>query len=131
MTLLTKQELIDAPDIVTEEVYVPQWGGSVLVRTMTELQRGKILAALYEQRANGQVLRLQELQLRFCGCSIVDESGKRMFSDQELAILGKKSAAAIQVIFEVVARLNGLSNEQVEELSKNSDETPSDDSPSD
>ena len=128
MTLLTKQQIIDANDLETVEVEVPQWGGSVLVKPLTGKQRGWFTAQLVEQRAGGRTLRLQDIQIRLCGMAIVDEDGKRMFSDNELGLLAKKSSGALQTVFEVAQRLAGLSKEQVEELAGNSGETPSGDS---
>ena len=129
--MLSKQQIIDVDDLGTVEVEVPEWDGSVLVRPLTAKQRGQFTAALVDQRQGGRTLRLQDIQIRLCGLSIVDESGKRMFSDAEMAILGGKSSAALQHVFEVAQRLSGLSEEQVEELAGNSDETPSEDSLSD
>ena len=131
MALLTKQQIIEADDLETVEVEVPQWGGSVLVRALTGKQRGQFTSMLVEQRAGGRTLRLQDVQVLLCGLSIVDEHGKRMFSDAEMSVLGGKSAAALQRVFEVAQRISGLSEEDVNELSGNSSETPSGDSPSD
>lgn len=130
MALLTKQQIIEADDLETVEVEVPQWGGSVLVRALTGKQRGQFTSMLVEQRAGGRTLRLQDVQVLLCGLSIVDEHGKRMFSDAEMSVLGGKSAAALQRVFEVAQRISGLSEEDVNELSGNSNETPSEDSPS-
>lgn len=125
---MTKEQISAAQDLATEEVEVPQWGGSVLVRGLTALERGKFMALLVDQRKGGNRTRLEDLQVRLCAMSIVDEQGRRVFSDSELGLLAKKSARALQPIFEVAQRLSGLSDEQVEELSGNSDETPSGDS---
>lgn len=126
--LLTREQIIAAQDIDTIEVLVPEWGGLVLVRGLTAAQRGQFTAAIYEQRGKQQVVKLQDIQVRLCALSIVDEHGKRIFSDNDLALLAGKSAAALQHVFEAAQRLSGLSNEDVEELTKNSDETQSDDS---
>jgi len=131
MGLLTKEQVSAAQDLTTEEVEVPQWGGSVLVRGLTARERGQFMAMLVDQRKGGNRTRLEDLQVRLCAMSIVDEQGRRMFSDSELSLLARKSARALQPIFEVAQRLSGLSDEQVEELSGNSEETPSDDSLSD
>jgi len=131
MGLLTKEQVSAAQDLTTEEVEVPQWGGSVLVRGLTARGRGQFMAMLVDQRKGGNRTRLEDLQVRLCAMSIVDEQGRRMFSDSEPSLLARKSARALQPIFEVAQRLSGLSDEQVEELSGNSEETPSDDSPSD
>ncbi len=129
--LLTRDQILAAQDIETIEVDVPQWGGSVLVRGLTAAQRGQFTAAIMEQRGKQQTVKLQDIQVRLCALSIVDEQGKRMFADHELHLLAEKSAAALQHVFEAGQRLSGLSNEDVEELTKNSDETQSDGSLSD
>jgi hypothetical protein len=62
---------------------------------------------------------------------MIDESGKRLFPDADVRELGKKSASALQRVFEVAQRLSGLSNADVEELTKNSTSDQSEDSISD
>lgn len=129
--LLSKEAILAAEDLPMEEVFVPQWGGSVLVRGLTAKQRGMFTRELVDQRKGGNVLRLEQIQIRLCAMSIVQENGNRMFSDNDMAALAAKSAGALQIIFEVAQRLSGLSDEQVEELQGNSSETPSEDSLSD
>lgn len=131
MVLLSKEAILAAEDLPMEEVFVPQWGGSVLVRGLTAKQRGMFTTNLVDQRKGGNVLRLEQIQIRLCAMSIVQENGNRMFSDNDMTALAAKSSAALQIIFEVAQRLSGLSDEQVEELSGNSSETPSEDSLSD
>lgn len=127
MTLLTKEQILGADDLEREEVEVSQWGGSVLVQGLTAKQRGILMDRLIDQRGNGRKLRLADIQVLTCALSIVDADGARMFSDMELSKLASKSSAALQAVFEVAQRLSGLSDEQVEELAKNSEETPIDD----
>ena len=131
MALLSKEAILAADDLGLEEVEVPQWGGSVLVKPLTAKQRGWFTSQLVEHRKGGNVIRLEQIQIRLCAMSIVQENGNRMFSDNELAALAGKSAGALQIVFEAAQRLSGLSDEQVEELQGNSNETPSEDLPSD
>jgi len=51
--------------------------------------------------------------------TICDEEGTRLFAAKDMDELGKKSAAALDRIFTVAQRLNGLSGEDVEDLAKN------------
>jgi hypothetical protein len=57
--------------------------------------------------------------------TVVDDDGELLFSPGDILRLGQKSARAIDAIFQVAQRLNGFSDEQVEELVGNSSETPS------
>ena len=127
MALLTKDQILAADDIERIEVEVPQWGGSVLVQGLSAKQRGFLMDRIVDQRGNGRKLKLADIQVLTCALSIVGEDGKRLFSDLEMNHLAAKSSAALQVVFEVAQKLSGLSDEQVEELSGNLEETPTDD----
>ena len=64
---------------------------------------------------------LEDLAVRVdhVGICVVDDAGERLFTDKDAAELGKKSAAALDRVFAVAQRLNGLSPSDVEELTKN------------
>jgi hypothetical protein len=127
MAILTKDQILAAQDLETETVEVPQWGGSVMVRSLTARERGQLISSIVDQRAGGRTLKLTEIQVRTCAMAIVDAQGNRMFEEADIAKLSRKSASALQVVFEVAQRLSGLSDDQVEELTEDFAETPSDD----
>ena len=56
---------------------------------------------------------------------MIDESGQRLFTDEEADLLGAKSGAALDRVFAIAQKLNGLSGADVEEFSKNSNGVPS------
>lgn len=70
---------------------------------------------------------MKNLRAKLVALTIVDEEGNRIFSQQDVNLLGKKSALALNRVFEVAQRLNGLKPEDVEELTKNSESDQSDD----
>ena len=131
MAILTKEQIMAAVDLEVEEVEVPQWGGSVLVKPLTARQRGLLTSQIVDQRKDGRRLKLEEIQIRTCALALVDQEGRRLFDDASMRDLARKSSAALQIVFEAAQRLSGLSDEEVEELQGNSDETPSEDSPLD
>ena len=57
-----------------------------------------------------------------CTC---DAEGARLFTDQDADKLGKKSAVAVNRIFEVARRLSGMTEEDLEEMAGNSERVPS------
>ena len=131
MTILTREQILQANDIITETISVPEWGGEVLVRGLSGSQRDAFENATLEQKGRSQRVNLANVRARLCALSIVDENGKRMFSDEDVRALGRKSAAALDRVFSAAQRLSGLSDEDVEELAKNSDGGQSEDSGSD
>ena len=65
---------------------------------------------------------LRNMRAKLVALTVVDDKGKRLFrGDADVNALGRKSAAALQRVFEVAQRLSGLSDEDMEELAKNSD----------
>jgi hypothetical protein len=113
MTLLSKDAILAAADLVTEEVPVPEWGGSVLVRGLTGQQRDDFESSMLIQ-AGGQLGRdLRNTRAKLAAKCMVDGDGKRLFADSDVAALGEKSAAALMRVFDVASRLSGLTEEDV------------------
>ena len=65
------------------------------------------------------------MRARLVGLTVIDEGGQRLFTDDEVDLLGAKSGAALDRIFAIAQKLNGLSGADVEELTKNSSGVPS------
>jgi len=127
---LSRDEILRAKDIETVEVDVPEWGGKVRMRGMTGTERDAFEAENFQVRGRNTKLNFENLRARLLVRCIVDNDGKPMFSKGDIDSLGNKSCAAIQRLFNVAQKLNGLSGEDIEELVGNSDETPGDTSTS-
>jgi len=130
MSLLTRDAILAAPDMLTEEVPVPEWGGTVLVRGLTGTERDAFEEEMITGKGKNRDVNLSNFRARLIVKSVVDKSGKRLFTQADMVALGGKSAAAIQRVFQVAMRLSGMSEEDVEELTKNSEPGQSDSSTS-
>jgi hypothetical protein len=119
MAILRKSEILKAPDIKSELVNVPEWGGDVMVYGMTGSQRDEFESSIVEMKGSTQTLHMQNIRAKLCSLTIRDEDGRRMFDSDEVDELGAKSAQALQRIFEVAQRLSGLTSADVEGLAKN------------
>lgn len=139
VVILSKEAILAANDLEKELVEVPEWGGAVYVRALTGTERDAFEASLVNERVvrrgrkseTTRETNLRNLRARLCALTMCDEEGNRLFGDSEVHELGKKSASALNRVFEVAQRLSGLSEGDVEELAGNSGETDSDDSYSD
>lgn len=121
MPLLTRDAILAAPDLLTEEVSVPEWGGTVLVRGLTGTERDAFEEEMIVRRGQHRDVNLANFRARLLVKAVVDKAGKRLFTRADMEALGCKSAAAIQRVFQVAMRLSGMSDEDVEELTKNSE----------
>ena len=118
--LLTKQDIINADDMRSEDVNVPEWGGTVRVRALSARQRDAFEATLVSGEGKKRRADLANVRAKLVGMCLVDDSGARLFTDAEAVALGAKSGAAMDRVFSVCQRLAGLTQEDVEELTKNS-----------
>lgn len=131
MAYLTRDAILQADDLLVEDVEVPEWGGVVRVRGLTGAERDAFESEIVELRGKKAKLNTQNFRAKLVRRSVVDEDGQRLFSDHDAQLLGQKSASALQRVFDVAQRLSGLSETDVEELIGNFDEGQSDDSTSD
>jgi len=119
MALLTGKQILGAVDLPLETVQVPEWGGEVAVTTMTGAQRDAWESANVSGTGRNARVVMANIRARLAAATIVDENGKRVFTDKDAEALGKKSAAALDRVFAVAVRLNGLSEKDIEDLAGN------------
>jgi hypothetical protein len=126
MALLTKAQILAADDLLREVVEVPEWGGQVMVRGLDGAARDQyeaeflLIGEIQAGERPTYELDLLNARARLVALSVVDEGDQRLFSDEDVVALGKKSAQALDRVYEVAQRLSGLSKKDVEELRKNS-----------
>ena len=125
MSLLSKTAILTANDLQTEDVEVPEWGGAVRVRSFTGRERDAFEASMVRGEGRDRKVDLTNMRARLVGLTVIDETGQRLFTDDEVDLLGAKSGAALDRVFAVAQKLNGLSGADVEELSKHSSGVPS------
>lgn len=126
MALLTKDAIFTRRDTKTADVDVPEWGGIVRVKALTGLERDAFESALLSSNKNGSVrVDMRNARARLVALAVVDETGERVFADDDMAMLGTKSASALDRIYEVAAALAGIGDEDLDELLGNSGSGPS------
>ena len=122
---LTRDQIFAIDDIKIEKVNIPEWGGEVWVKGFTGAERDAFEISIMEFREGKKPkLVLENMRAKLCAMTVCDEKGNRIFKDEDIPALGKKSAKALSLIFDKAQELNGLSDEDVEKLSKNSVSAP-------
>lgn len=114
--LLDKSAIFAAIDAKTEDVEVPEWGGSVRVKAMTGEERDEWLAMVKDKE--GKPIE-QKSMAKLVMMSVVDEGNKRIFGHGDLDMLNKKSAAILDRIGKVALKLAQLDEQDIEIASKN------------
>ena len=129
--LLSRESILGADDRKTEDVAVPEWGGTVRVRALSGTERDAYEAGIVQLRGDGtKTVNLKNLRGRLVALSCVDDEGNRLFTDEDAIALGDRSASALERVFDVARKLSGLSEDDVEELAEGFGSAPNDGSTS-
>lgn len=103
------------------KVAVPEWGGYVFVKALTGKERDAFEASMLKGTGKQQRVDAQNVRAKLCSLAICDAKGTRIFSTREsIDALGNKSASALSRVYKVASELSGVTDDDVEELVKNS-----------
>jgi len=117
MAILTADSILSADDLPKELVEVPEWGGEVYVRCLTAGERDDWEASVVSLEKNGKTKTdMKNLRAKLVARTVCDKSGKRVFNDSQIEALSNKSAAALDRIYTVAARLSKITKGDEEEL---------------
>ncbi|MCR1769058.1 MULTISPECIES: hypothetical protein [Burkholderia] len=120
--MLTKDQILSAPDIKSVSVDVPEWGGGVTIVMLSGTARD----ALQERIAGNKSVSFFEAAIIVA--TAVDDSGAPLFGTEDIPALQAKSSAAISRVAGVAVKLNRMGPAGTEEAEKNSAAAPSGDS---
>ena len=107
-----RRQILEANDRPVKELPIPEWGCTVFIRTMSAGERDRYEAA---HLANPYL----DARARLAAETVCDEAGNKLFSPEDVAALSQKSCKALDRIFAVAMRHNGVSKEDIDELKKN------------
>lgn len=118
----TRAEILAADDRATEDIDVPSWGGILTVRALsgTERDRYEGGSVVWGKDDKGapvvESMTAENMRARLVSLTVVDEAGRRLFTDADVVALGAKNAANLDRVFEVARRLSGLTSQDVKGL---------------
>ena len=117
MAVLTKDQIMSARDLETEQVFVEEWGGEVFVRGLTASERDQFEAETVIPGSKQK--NFKNFRARLVVLCAVDGKGERLFAAKDAEALGKKSAAAVLKVFKVAQRLSGLGLDDEKDIEEN------------
>ena len=110
-----REQILETNDLPLEAVEVHEWKTTVYMRGMNASERDHWEMSIYENKG----IKMDNIRARLVVLTLCDESGNRLFNDEEVEKLGKKNAKVINKLFEIAQRLSGIGQKDVEELGKN------------
>lgn len=120
-SVLTKAQILSAVDVCIEEVYVPEWGGTVYIRNLNGKGRDAFEGSRIRIKDNNKVEMIHEnTRAKLLSLTLCDEHGTLLFSEEDVAALGEKNASALDRLFDVAQRMSAMRPQDVEAKVKNS-----------
>lgn len=121
-----RSRILEAEDITSEMVDVPQWGVTVEVRSMDA--RSRIL--MTQDVSDDGSVSMERLYPDMVIQTAHDPAtGERIFGPDDRDALLAKSSAALDILATAAMRVSGMAPGAVDAVGKDSSSTESDDSP--
>jgi hypothetical protein len=131
MALLNRDQILEAEDRKFEIVECPEWGGDVRLRSITGTQRDAYEQSLMQGNGSDRKMNLRNARVKLIVLCAVDETGRPLFTTEDLGALGRKNAAPIDRLFDACRKLSGMSAEDVDKMTEDFGAAQSDDATSD
>lgn len=119
MSILNKEAILNAEDLARKTVNVPEWGGDVILRTFTAAERDNWDASLFTDNGKERKMNYQNIRARLLAFTLIDENGNRLFSEEDIDVLGGKSGLVLDRLFNTACELNGMGATDIKALEKN------------
>lgn len=115
-----RDQINAADDLELEAVEVPEWNCTVFVRNITGDEIDAWQAETYQVNGINVLVNKKSLRARLLVKCLVDETGQRIYADDQAEELGAKNNKILVRLYEVAERLNAVTKKDVEDLAKNS-----------
>lgn len=113
------EEILALDDRPMETVKVPEWNDEVIhIRVMGAVERAKHETSLIESKdltLDEKMIKIKVNAVLLCAC---DAEGNRLFSDDQFDALAEKNADAIDRLYDVINRINMITQAEVVEEKK-------------
>lgn len=114
-----RDQILNADDLKHEDVEVPEWGVTVRVRALTSGERDRWESITYLDKKGGVAVP-EDIRAKLVSFSCVDpETGERLFTEEDIPALTKKSGVAMNRLWPVASRLSRILSSDLDELVKN------------
>lgn len=113
---LGRDDILAIDDLPTRTVNVPEWGGTITLRSLTAAERDAWEIGLYNEKSGGKPMNISASVVALCA---IKPDGTRLFTDADIEVLARKSGRVLKRLWNAASDLNGLGVNDAEELEKN------------
>lgn len=120
---LSRKQILDTSNEEYAELNVPEWAGTVRLRALKACERDRFEADSFQGRGEDAQVNLVNMRARLVAMCLVDDHGKRLFTNDEAEALGDKLARPMNRIFTKCQQMNGMTKEDIDFFAKSSSMT--------
>jgi len=116
---LDAETILAADDRPMVQAFAPKWGGHVWLDTMAgrELDDYERYLANHVDATTNEFVDC-DWRANFLARCICDKNGRRLFSEEQIVALGRKSADTLDYLFGIAQRLNKRTQRDIDDLKK-------------
>jgi hypothetical protein len=123
---LTRDAILSTTnDLPREAVDCPEWNGRIWIRTLSGDERDRFEASTVQTNSKDRRANLRNIRARLVVEAACDKDGKRLFTAEDVAALGRRSSKVLDRLFTKARQLSGMTEEDIDELAGESDAGPS------
>jgi len=111
-----RDRILQANDIESNIITVSQWGVDLDIRTMTAIERSRLVSTC--SKPDGTVDMEKMYPLLLIAAVYDPETGEKVFGKEDMNSLQDKSAAAVEFVAQKVMEVSGMSPKAVDEEGK-------------
>ena len=127
MALLSREQILEAKDIQTKVISVPEWGGDIMIKQLSAKEYNDITMSMVnirkmaakqiskknsdnvEDAINESAIKNQKILLIVK--SVVDENMKPLFTEADMELLYQKNTNVVDKIIAEIEEFNSVSTE--------------------
>jgi len=112
--MLSAEQILAKNDLKTKKLKIDEWGGEVIITEFNAAERQK-----HTEIFGKEGLSSDEVIARVVALGLVAEDGSRLFTEEQVEGLRKKSAVVLERIVKEILTINGLGEAAVEDAKGN------------
>ncbi len=113
-----RDRILAANDIATRTLHVPEWDVDLEIRTLSALERTRMIKACTDLAGNVDLEKMYPLLI--IASAHDPESGAKVFDHSDMTLLGDKSASAVEKVAKVAMEMSGMNAEAIDAEGKDS-----------
>lgn len=118
MARLNREALLKRGALPRKTVTLPVMGEEVLLQGLTGAQRDRFEGESVVQKGKHRTTNYVNMRARLVVLGVIHDDGQRVFEDADVEAVGQLPAADLDVMFDGIRALSGMSSEDVDELGK-------------